>query len=79
VALGAAQLRCVLDVTLLYNEKTHGALVYETCKPLHAKDLVAPLKSSERYYRLVGVQNYGAGNTGIYGGDQVLGIALVGF
>ena len=59
----------MLDVTPFYYEETHAALVYETCKPLDAKDRVAPLKSAERYHRLVGVQNYGAGDTGIYGSD----------
>ena len=78
VAPGDAQLCCMLDVTLLYHEETHAALVYETRKPLDAKGQVAPLESAEGYHRLVGVQNYGAGNTGIYSSDQVGGIALVG-
>src|SRR3712207_1750798 len=68
----------MLDVTLLYHEETHGALVYQTCKPLDTEDPVAPLKSAERYHRLVGVQNDGAGKIGLYSSDYVPSIALVG-
>src|SRR3712207_6291964 len=68
----------MLDVTLLYHEEAHGGLVHEICKPLDAEDPVAPRESAERYHGLVGVQDYGAGNAGIYSSDQVLGLALVG-
>jgi hypothetical protein len=64
--------RLLFAIPPLYQEVTYGAFSYQTCKSLVAKDRVSPIKAAERYNRLVCVQDYGAGNTGIYSSDQVL-------